>query len=69
MLANLSSFGRLILGTLKDLTPIILVVAFFQLVVLRQPFPDLGEVFGGLTGHATCVIYDSDRSEAERVEL
>ena len=48
MLANLSSFGRLILGTLKDLTPIILVVAFFQLAVLRQPFPDLGEVLGGL---------------------
>ena len=48
MLANLASFGRLILGTLKDLTPIILVVAFFQLAVLRQPFPDLGEVLGGL---------------------
>jgi hypothetical protein len=48
MLANLASFGRLILGTLKDLTPIILVIAFFQLAVLRQPFPDLGEVLGGL---------------------
>ncbi|MGI9416743.1 MAG: DUF1538 family protein [Geminicoccaceae bacterium] len=32
----------------KDLVPIILVVAFFQLVVLRQPFPNLGEMIGGL---------------------
>ncbi len=48
MLANLASFGRLILGTLRDLAPIILVIVFFQLVVLRQPFPDLGEVLGGL---------------------
>lgn len=32
-----------------DLLPIILVVAFFQIVVLRQPFPQLGEiVFGSL---------------------
>ena len=48
MFANLASFGRLILGTLRDLAPIILVIVFFQLVVLRQPFPDLGEVLGGL---------------------
>lgn len=34
---------------LKDLVPIIVVVVFFQAVVLRQPFPQLGEVvFGGL---------------------
>ncbi|MCK5340173.1 MAG: DUF1538 domain-containing protein [Desulfobulbaceae bacterium] len=32
-----------------DLLPIILVIAFFQLVVLRQPLPHLGEIiFGGL---------------------
>jgi len=32
-----------------DLVPIIVVVAFFQVVVLRQPFPALGEVlFGSL---------------------
>ena len=32
-----------------DLLPIILVIAFFQIVVLRQPLPQLGEViFGGL---------------------
>ncbi|MGI9494090.1 MAG: DUF1538 family protein, partial [Geminicoccaceae bacterium] len=32
----------------KDLLPIVLVVAFFQLVVLRQPFPNLTEMIGGL---------------------
>ena len=31
-----------------DLTPIVLVVAFFQLVVLGQPFPDLASMIGGL---------------------
>ncbi len=32
-----------------DLVPIIVVVAFFQIVVLRQPLPDVGEVIlGGL---------------------
>lgn len=34
---------------LMDLVPIILVVVFFQAIVLRQPFPQLGEViFGSL---------------------
>ncbi len=31
-----------------DLLPIILVVSFFQIVVLRQPFPNLSEVLTGL---------------------
>jgi hypothetical protein len=31
-----------------DLLPIILVVAFFQLVVLQQPFPHLGDILVGL---------------------
>jgi hypothetical protein len=36
-------------NALADLLPIILVIAFFQLVVLRQPLPQFGEVlFGGL---------------------
>lgn len=36
-------------SALMDLVPIIVVVAFFQVVVLRQPFPALGEVlFGSL---------------------
>ncbi len=48
MFAPILSFGRLILDTLKDLAPIILVIAFFQIVVLKQPFPDLERVVGGL---------------------
>lgn len=33
----------------KDLLPIILVIAFFQIVVLKQPLPNLGDVvFGGV---------------------
>lgn len=31
----------------KDLLPIILVIAFFQVVVLRQPLPNLAEVLFG----------------------
>ncbi|MBF0368027.1 MAG: DUF1538 domain-containing protein [Magnetococcales bacterium] len=31
----------------RDLVPIIVVIAFFQLVVLQKPFPDLGEVLVG----------------------
>ena len=40
------------LGKLKasfmDLLPIIVVVSFFQIVVLRQPFPNLEEIAIGL---------------------
>ena len=31
-------------GPLRDLAPIVIVIAFFQIVVLRQPFPNLGNV-------------------------
>ncbi len=42
------TFGRLIVGTLRDLAPIILVIAFFQIFVLEQPFPNLESVLLGL---------------------
>ena len=42
------SFIRLTTGTIRDLAPIVLVVAFFQLVVLRQPFPQLADILIGL---------------------
>ena len=48
MVEGLVTFGRLIVGTLRDLAPIILVIAFFQVIVLRQPFPDLEGVVIGL---------------------
>ncbi len=34
-------------GSARDLTPIVLVVAFFELVVLRQPVPNLGGILYG----------------------
>jgi Protein of unknown function (DUF1538) len=41
-------FAVHVVGACRDLAPIILVVVFFQLVVLRQPFPDLIGVMVGL---------------------
>jgi hypothetical protein len=42
------SFVLLVLGTLRDLVPIIAVIAVFQLAVLQQPFPNLVEILIGL---------------------
>jgi len=35
-------------GSVRDLLPIFLVIGFFQLVVLRQPVPDLGSLLLGM---------------------
>ncbi|MDV5170826.1 DUF1538 domain-containing protein [Photobacterium rosenbergii] len=37
-----------LLSSLRDLLPIILVIGFFQLVVLQQPMPQLGPILVGL---------------------
>jgi uncharacterized membrane protein (DUF2068 family) len=39
--------GRDIHGSVRDLLPIVLVVAFFQVAVLRQPMPDLEQILTG----------------------
>ena len=39
-------------GALRDLAPIFIVIAFFQIVVLQQPFPDIGKVLVG----TVCVV-------------
>ncbi|MEM9169325.1 MAG: DUF1538 family protein, partial [Pseudomonadota bacterium] len=44
----LAAFGRLLRDSARDLAPIVAVVAFFQIVVLRQPFPDFANVVFGL---------------------
>jgi hypothetical protein len=44
----LRSLLRLVSGSARDLAPIVLVIALFQLLVLRQPFPDLGTSLVGL---------------------
>lgn len=41
-------FALHVLGACRDLFPIILVIAIFQLLVLRQPFPELLNVIVGL---------------------
>ncbi len=39
---------RALIDSLRDLTPIIVVIAFFQIIVLQQPFPNPGQIFIGL---------------------
>lgn len=41
------SLALSMLGSLRDLAPIVLVIAFFQLVVLQQPIPDIGNLLVG----------------------
>ena len=48
MLSGPIALLRLMLGTVRDLAPIVLVVAFFQIVVLRQPLPNLEGTLVGL---------------------
>lgn len=44
----LKIFGTHVLGACRDLLPIVLVIAVFQLAVLQQPFPQLAGVIVGL---------------------
>ncbi|MBK8908251.1 MAG: DUF1538 domain-containing protein [Rhodospirillales bacterium] len=41
-------FIRLLASAFRDLLPMAVVIAFFQLVVLRQPFPNLEQVIAGV---------------------
>ena len=52
MTRALSVLARRITDALRDLAPIILVIAFFQIVVLREPLPNLGNIALGLL----CVV-------------
>ena len=42
------ALSRRLFDAVRDLAPIIVVIAFFQVVVLQQPFPNLGSVVFGL---------------------
>ncbi len=44
---QLQLFINALIDSIRDLTPIVVVIGFFQLVVLQQPIPDLGEIFVG----------------------
>ena len=45
---SLRQLFKLVIGASRDMLPIILVIVFFQIVVLKQPFPNLGNVIVGL---------------------
>ncbi len=47
MRALLRPFARQILNSLRDLAPIFLVIAVFQLLVLQQPIPNLFDLLAG----------------------
>ena len=48
MPTGLLSLLRLVLGSLRDLALILLVIGFFQIVVLQQPFPHLERIALGV---------------------
>ena len=49
---SLDALARRFAGALRDLAPIIIVIAFFQIAILQQPFPNLAGVALGLV----CVV-------------
>ena len=44
---QLRTFAGSLLSSVRDLLPIVLVVAFFQIIVIRQPVPDFGRILVG----------------------
>jgi hypothetical protein len=48
MQASIKALFISLLSSLRDLTPIIIVIAFFQIVVLQQPIPDLVGLITGI---------------------
>lgn len=48
MPAFLRFVAQPVVGSVRDLTPIVLVIAVFQLAVFRQPLDNLGQLLGGL---------------------
>lgn len=50
---NIGSLARLLMESARDLAPIVVVIVFFQVVVIRQPFPNLSDI---LIGTALVVI-------------
>jgi len=44
---SFEALARSLLGSLRDLLPVILVVLFFQLIVLQQPLPNVGQLLFG----------------------
>jgi len=48
MIRSIKALFLSMLGSMRDLAPIILVIAFFQIIVLQQPIPDLMSLISGV---------------------
>jgi hypothetical protein len=48
LIKTFKAFGLSLLDSLRDLLPVVLVVVFFQLAVLKQPLSNVGQLVGGL---------------------
>ncbi|MCV6620802.1 MAG: DUF1538 domain-containing protein [Cellvibrionaceae bacterium] len=48
MLRTLQQLGRSMVGSLRDLMPIVAVILFFQFFVLQQPLPNVGQLMMGV---------------------
>lgn len=48
VIETLQQLFKSMLGSLRDLLPIIAVISFFQLVVLDQPMPNIGQLLAGV---------------------
>ena len=44
----MKAFIKALLESFRDLLPILLVIAFFQIFVLQQPIPNMMQMFGGI---------------------
>jgi len=48
VLRTLQQLGRSMVGSLRDLMPIVAVILFFQFFVLQQPLPNVGQLMMGV---------------------
>ena len=48
MMKSFQALGSSLANSLRDLLPVVLVIVFFQLVVLQQPLPNLGQLMTGV---------------------
>ena len=48
VVGSLKAFIKALLESFRDLLPILLVIAFFQIFVLQQPIPNMMQMFGGI---------------------
>ena len=48
MIQSLRALARALVGSMRDLLPVVVVVAFFQLAILQQPLPNVVQLLTGL---------------------